>query len=83
MDCNPDGSTIRVKRVAAMDKPPGFVPVRFHIMGKIILTVGILGWILSGLSFITGWIDLPAVTPWVSSASVLIGLYLIYLVPRE
>jgi hypothetical protein len=66
-----------------MSQLPGFVPVKFHMAGRILLVIGIIGLVLFGVSKLTGWYVLPTVTLGVSLAAILISLYLIFIVPRE
>jgi hypothetical protein len=66
-----------------MSQLPGFVPVKFHMSGRILLFIGIIGIVLIGVSKVTGWFVLPAYVLVFSIATILIGLYLIFVVPRE
>lgn len=66
-----------------MNQPPGFVPVDFHLVGRILLIIGIIGLVLVGVSELTGWFALPEIVWVFSLAMTLVSLYLIYVVPRE
>jgi hypothetical protein len=66
-----------------MSKPAGFVPIQFHMAGRILLVIGIIGLVSFGVSTLTGWFALPIATLGVSIALILISLYLIFFVPRE
>jgi hypothetical protein len=66
-----------------MSKPAGFVPIQFHMAGRILLVIGIIGLVSFGVSTLTGWFALPTATLGVSIALILISLYLIFVVPRE
>jgi hypothetical protein len=66
-----------------MSKPAGFVPIQFHMAGRILLVIGIIGLVSFGVSALTGWFALPIATLGVSIALILISLYLIFFVPRE
>lgn len=66
-----------------MSKPAGFVPIQFHLAGRILLAIGIIGLVSFGISTLTGWFALSPVTLGVSIALILVSLYLIFVVPRE
>jgi len=61
----------------------GFVPIRFHLAGKILLVLGIIGLLASGVDLITAWFGLATIFPIMFLVFALVGLYLIYIVPRE
>jgi len=61
----------------------GFVPIRFYLTGKILLVLGIIGLLAAGVDFITAWFGLPAIIPIMCLVFVFVGLYLVYVVPRE
>lgn len=62
---------------------PGFVPVNFYLLGKILLIIGIIGLVLVGISKITGWFGLPQDVLPFSLVVIPVSLYLIFIVPRE
>jgi hypothetical protein len=66
-----------------MSRDPGLVPIPFHIVGKVLLAIGsvILAAIL--IAYISGWFTLPLITPWFALVVIVLGLYLIFIVPRE
>ena len=66
-----------------MSKPAGFVPIQFHMSGKILLVIGFIGLGMYAISKFTGWYVLPSATLGISIAIILISLYLIFVVPRE
>jgi hypothetical protein len=66
-----------------MSQLPGFVPVKFHMAGRILLVIGIIGLVLIGVSELTGWFVLPPIVLMISIATILVSLYLIFVVPRE
>lgn len=66
-----------------MSQPAGFVPIKFHMAGRILLVIGIIGLVLFGVAKLTGWYVLPPATFGVSIAVILVSLYLIFVVPRE
>jgi hypothetical protein len=73
---------IEIRRVT-MSQPSGFVPVKFHLAGRILLIIGIIGLVLIGVSKLTGWYALPPSFLVFSLATILVSLYLIFVVPRE
>ena len=66
-----------------MSQRSGFIPIRFHLAGKMLLVVGIIGLLAAGADLITGWFSLPAIIPIICLIFLLVGLYLVYIVPRE
>ena len=66
-----------------MNRPPGFVPVPYHKVGKLFLGIGGIGLIILIISEISEWFSLPIIFHIFSIASVFVGLYLVYIVPRE
>jgi protein-S-isoprenylcysteine O-methyltransferase Ste14 len=61
----------------------GFVPIRFHLAGKILLVMGIIGLLAAAVDLITAWFGLPVIIPVTCLVFLFVGLYLIYVVPRE
>ncbi len=66
-----------------MSMPSGFVPVPFHQVGRLVLAMGGAGLLLRGISQLTSPLSLPSPTLVKSMSAIVIGLYLILLVPRE
>jgi hypothetical protein len=66
-----------------MSQLPGFVPVKFHMAGRILLVIGIIGLVLIGVSELTGWFVLPPIVLMISIATILVSPHLIFVVPRE
>lgn len=66
-----------------MNLPPGFDPANFHLAGKILLIIGIIGLVLVGVYKLTGWFALPQVVLPVSIVAIPFSLIFIFLVPRE
>jgi hypothetical protein len=64
-------------------RPSGFVPIPFNLVGKMLLVLGSAGLIFSGLSWVLQWFSLPVLVPISSAVLIAIGLYLIFVVPRE
>ncbi|MDX1438015.1 MAG: hypothetical protein R3335_14475 [Anaerolineales bacterium] len=65
-----------------MNRPAGFVPVRFRIMGLIILVAGIIGLAAAVVGLITGWLPISPVLLPAAAVAILVGMYLIFIVPR-
>ncbi len=66
-----------------MSQRSGFVPIRFHLAGKILLVLGIIGLLAAGVDLFTGWFSFPTIIPIMCLVFTLVGLYLIFIVPRE
>ncbi|NIM92220.1 MAG: hypothetical protein GTO18_00685 [Anaerolineales bacterium] len=66
-----------------MSQQSGYVPIQFHIVGKLFLALGIIGLILVGISTVTGWFTLPPAVLILSLIAIPLSLYLIFVVPRE
>jgi hypothetical protein len=66
-----------------MSKDSGFVPVPFHIVGKIFLPIGLAILAAYAISYISHWFILPSIAFFFAVTIIIIGLYLIYIVPRE
>jgi hypothetical protein len=73
---------VKIKRVL-MNQPSGFVPIQFHMAGRILLVIGIIGIVLFTVARLTGWFALPPAILGVSIVVILVSLYLIFVVPRE
>lgn len=66
-----------------MNKPSGFVPIRFQTAGRILIALGgaaAAGFLVSRL---TEWFSIGWVIGAVGLILVLMGLYLVYVVPAE
>jgi hypothetical protein len=66
-----------------MSRPSGFVPIRYRVAGQILFTLGaaaVAGFVFSKL---TDWFILAPIFGVVGVVLILIGLYLIYIVPPE
>lgn len=62
---------------------PGFVPIKFKKVGKVVLAVGLallLDWLIG---FSTGWFMINNFLVYLSMGLVLLGLYLVFVVPKE
>jgi hypothetical protein len=65
-----------------MSQFSGFIPIRFRLVGKLLLGLGILGLILIGLSTITGWFSLPSYSILFCLIVIAVSVYVL-LVSRE
>ena len=65
-----------------MKYPPGFVPVDFQGVGKILLALGIISLILKGVTSLTGWLALPDIVFYLGLVFIIVSLYLIFVVPK-
>lgn len=65
-----------------MNRPAGFVPINYRLTGKILLILGIVGLLATGLDALTGWFSLPGVIPIVSLIFIPVSLYLL-IVPKD
>ncbi len=66
-----------------MSRPSGFVPIPFPLVGKLLLAIGGLGVVLVLIAALSGWFALPSIVTWFSIAAIVIGLYLLFVVPKE
>ena len=66
-----------------MSRQTGFVPIPFHFVGKILLAIGVIGSVITLVSNISRWYSLPFIVALFSVAAIIVGLYLIFVVPRE
>lgn len=66
-----------------MSQLSGFVPIRFRIAGRLLLSIGAIGLVLVGVAQFTGWFALPSAV-WIASlVMIAVGLYLIWIGHRE
>lgn len=66
-----------------MNRPAGFVPVNYRLAGKLLLILGGIGLITSGVGALTSWFELPKMVTIVSLVLVPVSLYLLLVVPKE
>jgi hypothetical protein len=65
-----------------MNRPAGFVPINYRLTGKLLLILGIIGLLATGVDALTGWFGLPRVVLIASLAFIPVSLYLLK-VPKE
>ena len=66
-----------------MNRPAGFVPANYRLTGKILLILGGIGLLTTGLGALTGWFELPKIVLIVSLVLIPVSLYLLFVVPKE
>ena len=67
----------------SMSRQSGFVPIPFQLVGKILLAIGLAGSVLVIVSRMGSLYSLPLIVTLFSLAAIILGLYLIFVVPRE
>jgi len=66
-----------------MNRPAGFVPANYRLAGKLLLILGGIGLLATGVDALTGWFGLPNVV-WIASLVLIpVSLYLLFVVPKE
>lgn len=63
--------------------PPSFAPIDFHLAGKVLLVSGIVLFVLNEVKFVMGWFNLLEIMTTLSICMIVVGVYLIFVVPRE
>ena len=66
-----------------MNRPAGFVPANFRLTGKLLLILGGIGLLATGVDALTGWFGLPTIVWIVSLVLIPVSLYLLFVVPKE
>jgi hypothetical protein len=66
-----------------MDRPAGFVPANYRMAGKLLLILGGIGLLATGVDALTGWFGLPTIVLIVSLVCIPVSLYLLFVVPKE
>jgi hypothetical protein len=66
-----------------MSKDPGFVPIPFQFVGKLLLTIGLATLLAILISYLSSWFTLPSIALLFAIAIIVLGLYLIFIVPEE
>ena len=66
-----------------MNRPAGFVPVNYRMTGKVLLILGCLGLLATGVDVLTGWFGVPKIIFIVSILCIPVSLYLLFVVPKE
>ena len=66
-----------------MNRPAGFIPINYRLAGKLLLILGGIGLLVTGVDALTGWFRLPAVVFIVSLVCIPISLYLLVVPKKE
>ena len=66
-----------------MNRPAGFVPANYRLAGKLLLILGGIGLLATGVDALTGWFGLPTIILVVSLMLIPVSLYLLFVVPKE
>ena len=66
-----------------MNRPAGFVPANYRLAGKLLLILGGIGLLATGVDALTGWFGLPTIIFIVSLVLIPVSLYLLFVVPKE
>ena len=66
-----------------MSRRSGFVSIQFQVAGKILVAIGLIGSGMAVMSSLGQMFTLPLVVTLGSLVAVVLGLYLIFVVPRE
>jgi len=66
-----------------MNRPAGFVPANYRLAGKLLLILGGMGLLATGVDALTGWFGLPNLVWIVSLVLIPVSLYLLFVVPKE
>jgi hypothetical protein len=66
-----------------MNRPAGFVRANYRFAGKLLLILGGIGLLATGVDALTGWFGLPNAVWIVSLVLIPVSLYLLFVVPKE
>ena len=66
-----------------MNRPAGFVPANYRLTGKLLLILGGIGLLATGVDALTGWFGIPMIVFIVSLVAIPVSLYLLFVVPKE
>jgi hypothetical protein len=66
-----------------MNRPAGFVPANYRLAGKLLLILGGIGLLATGVDTLTGWLGLPMIVLIVSLVCIPVSLYLLFVVLKE
>ena len=66
-----------------MNRPAGFVPANYRLAGKLLLILGGIGLLATGVDALTGWFGLPRIVLIISFVVIPVSLYLLFVVPKE
>lgn len=66
-----------------MNRPAGFVPANYRLAGKLLLILGGVGLLATGVDALSGWFGLLTIILIVSVVLIPVSLYLLFVVPKE
>lgn len=66
-----------------MNRPTGFVPTNYRLTGKILLFLGGIDLLVTGVDALTGWLELPTIILIASVVLIPVSLYLLFVVLKE
>lgn len=66
-----------------MSQDSGFVPIRFRLAGRLLLTLGVIGLLLVGASALTGWFTLPPAVLILSLLLIAVSVYILIVSPKD
>ena len=61
----------------------GFTPIPFKLAGKILLPVGLVMVAAGAFDYFLNWDLIPSVVGFIGLGLLILGLYLVYVVPKE
>ena len=62
---------------------PGFVPVNFNQVGKILLIIGLICAIIKVVSYLTEWFFAPNYLIYIGAGLIVLSRYLMFVVSRK
>jgi ABC-type uncharacterized transport system permease subunit len=72
-----------IERRLKMSKFSGFIPIQFRKVGYLFLATGFISLLLKAVTGLTGWFILPQAVLVYGLVSIPLGLYLIFVPPKE
>lgn len=63
--------------------PPGFAPVNFQIVGKVLFFLWVIITLINGLGYLTGWLEIPRDVFFIGLTLLAVSVYLIFVVPKK
>ena len=67
----------------AKKHPPGFAPVPFKLLGKVLFPLSLVIIIFGGLGYLAGWAEISPLLLFIGIVFLLLSLYLLFVVPKE
>ncbi|MFN2121503.1 MAG: hypothetical protein ACK2T0_14030 [Anaerolineales bacterium] len=66
-----------------MNRPAGFVPANYRLAGRLVLILAGVGLLAAAIDALTAWLRLPNWVLIASLALIPVGLYLLFVPPKE